>query len=562
MAVRGFNKRRPGRIIAVGIMISLAVLTGVTVMTHLAYQRAEAELVVERDARLTFLSAFRLKVELDKFSQTLEDLSRSDILLSRTIAAQRKASTDASFLLADFDGGVVRLDNFGRVVSSEPYRAEITNQDWSNREYFREMLSSQTVVFSNAVNDGPNGEMVVAVSVPIQDENSQFNGAMVGMFRLGQKAVSSFYASIVRLRLGQSGHTYVVDGNGLILFDSMSDRVGHVYSEETSGIDLSSSSGAVRTVDAGGNDIVASYASIPGTPWKLITEDKWVILNSPNRTYINWLLFAMILGIFLSVTGLIVFIRLRNRELDRLSEVEDETQLSRHLKQKLLPKQLPLLPGWNLKVFHQPAAQASGDYYDFMYLQDGRLMLVMAEVAGVGVTAMLKLATLRAGIRGAGQRLLSPAEALEFSSALICSESPLDASIKCVVGVFDHATGNFEFACAGNAQAFHQNGGITRILVTPGAPLGSGLENRYQQSQTLLHPGERILLTCDSIIQVTNPDGESFGQERLLEVLNRIPEDGVSTMDLLTSELRAFSGYGWEPEGDLTILLLESIPER
>ncbi len=562
MAAHRLKKRRPGRLIAVGIMISLALLTGVTVMTHLAYQRAEAELVIERDARLTFLSAFRLKVELDKFSQTLENLSRSDILLSRTTAAQRKASTDASFLLADFDGGVVRLDNFGRVISSEPYRAEIINQDWTNREYFREMLTTQSVVFSNAVNDGPNGESVVAVSVPIRDENDQFSGAMVGMFRLGRKAVSSFYASIVRLRLGQSGRTIVVDENGVILFDSLSDRVGDQYSAETSGIDLSSSSGAVRTIDSEGHDIVAAYATIPGTSWKLITEDEWVTLNSPNRNYINWLLFATILGIGLSVTGLIVFIRLRNRDMDRLSEAENETFLARNLKQKLLPKQLPLLPGWNLKVFHRPAAQASGDYYDFMYLQDGRLMLVIAEVAGAGVPAMLKLATLRAGIRGAGQRLLPPAEALEFSSALICSESPTDASIKCLVGVFDPASGNFEFACAGNARAFHENGDSTSILTAPGAPLGSGLENRYQQSQVLLKPGERILLTCDNIIGVTNQAGEHFGEARLLEVLKRTPEDTMPTIDLLMGELRAFSGNGWEPEGDLTILLLERIREE
>jgi serine phosphatase RsbU (regulator of sigma subunit) len=314
-------------------------------------------------------------------------------------------------------------------------------------------------------------------------------------------------------------------------------------------------------VDPDGHDIVVAFANIPGTPWKLITEDEWGILNSPNRTYINWLLFAMILGIVFSITGLIVFIRLRNRELDRMSEAENDTHVARQLKQKLLPKQVPLLPGWNLKVFHKPADEVSGDYYDFMYLQDGRLMLVMAEVSGRGVPAMLKLATLRAGLRGAGQRLLSPAEALEFSGALLCSEPGLDAEVKCLVAVFDPASGQFNFACAGQAQAYHQNGAGASILATPGAPLGSGLDNHYQQNQTVLRPGERTLLSCDSIIGVKNNVGELFGEQRLLDVLTREHEDDIPAMDLLINELRTFSGNGWEPEGDLIILLLESVRE-
>lgn len=561
MVPKRSKTRRPGRMIVVGVIISLSLLIGVTVMTHLAYQRSEAELVIERDAQLTFLSATRLKVELDKFSRSLESLARADILPSPSIALQRKASRAPDTQMADFDGGMVRLDNFGRVVNSEPFQAEIINQDWSNKEYFRELLSSQTVVFSNAVNDGLNGESVVAISVPILDDTGQFMGALVGMFRLGQSSVSTFYASIVRLRLGQSGHTYVVDDNGVILFDSGSNLVGHIFSEETSGIRLSEQSGAARTVDAEGNDVVTAYASIPGTPWTLVTEDQWTILTSANRQYINALLLIMVVGIVFSITGLIVFIRLRNRALDALSATENETHLARQLKRKLLPKQAPILPGWQLNVYHHPASQVSGDYYDFVHLLDGRLMLVMAEVTGSGVPAMLKMATLRAGFRGAAQRLLTPAEALEFSSGLLCSETASDATTKALVGVFDSISGKFEFACAGDAQAYHINGTVTSVLATPGAPLGSALDNRYQQNQILLRSGERIVLSCDSVVGVQNPSGEQYGEQRLLDVLTRQADDDVSTMDRLIGELREFSDVEWEPTGDLTILMLESISE-
>lgn len=562
MFSRGAKNRRPGRVIVVGVIISLSLLIAVTVMTHLAYQRAEAELVIERDAQLTYLSATRLKVEMDKFSQTLEGLARADVLPSPSVALQRKASRGPETQFADFDGGIVRLDNFGRVVNSEPFRPEIINQDWSNKEYFRELLSSQSVVFSNAVKDGPNDESVVAISVPILDYTGQFMGALVGMFRLGRTSVSTFYASIVRLRLGQSGHTFVVDDNGVILFDSSSNLVGKIYTEETSGIRLSEQSAAARTIDAEGHDIVTAFASIPGTSWTLVTEDEWTILTSSNRQYINILLLIMVVGIVFSITGLIVFIRLRNRALDNLSEAENETNLARQLKRKLLPKQAPILPGWQLNVYHHPASQVSGDYYDFVHLLDGRLMLVMAEVSGSGVPAMLRMATLRAGFRGAAQRLLAPADALEFSSGLLCSETSSDATTKALVGVFDSVSGKFEFACAGEAQAYHVNGKVTSVLATPGAPLGSSLDNRYQQNQIMLRSGERIVLSCDSVVGVKNPTGDQFGEQRLLDVLTRQGDEDGSTMDRLTSQLREFSGEEWEPAGDLTILMLESIHEE
>ncbi len=54
------------------------------------------------------------------------------------------------------------------------------------------------------------------IAAPVRSPNGEFLGALAGMFRLGESAISPFYASIVRLRLGQSGNTYLLDGMGKI----------------------------------------------------------------------------------------------------------------------------------------------------------------------------------------------------------------------------------------------------------------------------------------------------------------------------------------------------------
>ncbi len=258
--------------------------------------------------------------------------------------------------------------------------------------------------------------------MPILDEGGQFSGAMVGMFRLGQSTVSPFYASIVRLRLGQTGNTFVVDSQGKILFNSASNLVGEQYSSRVTGIPLGQNSGAFRTLDVHQRDIVVAYAAISGTPWTLVTEEDWAVIIQPVQKYINLLLVLMILGMVIPSAGLGVLLYLSNRNTISRSNFEGEMRFARQVKQNLLPKQIPKLPGWNLSAYHQPSEIGSGAYYDFMFLPDGRFMLAVGEVAEKGLSAMMKLATLRTTLRGAGQRLLAVDEALECSNTIICPE--------------------------------------------------------------------------------------------------------------------------------------------
>ena len=187
----------------------LAALAGVAVFTYLAYQRAASQLVVERDQQVTYLSAARLKDELLKFSDVLVALARmpeiyrGELRRSTRGAAQGQSAPGR---LRQRRGAAGQLRQSAR---REPERPEILGADWSDRDFFRELLADARRFFSDATQDGPDGAGVVVISVPVLGENGEFVGALAGMFRLGEPRVSSFYASIVRLRLGQGGNTYV-----------------------------------------------------------------------------------------------------------------------------------------------------------------------------------------------------------------------------------------------------------------------------------------------------------------------------------------------------------------
>ena len=83
--------------------------------------------------------------------------------------------------------------------------------------------------------------------------------------------------------------------------------------------------------------------------------------------------------------------------------IEQELRIARLIQQTLLPKELPEMPGWNIAAYYQPARAVGGDFYDFIYYDDGRLGLVVGDVTDKGVPAALVMATTRSILRSSAQ---------------------------------------------------------------------------------------------------------------------------------------------------------------
>ncbi len=290
------------KIITWSFVPTAIILIVVALVTYYAYQQVTEKLVIERDQELTRLSAGQLAAGLAEYTDRLTALARTADVYQNDPAAQRDALKGASNRLAIFDGGVLILDTFGTVVAVEPKRPEVLGQDWSNRAYYREIVRSQIrgsprPVFSDIIADGPGDAEVIVVAVPITGEQGEFVGTMVGMFRLGTTGVSTFYGSIVKLRLGESGNTYLVDGNGRVIYHSDTGYIGEDFSTQTVVQQvLSGQVSAIRTHDLDGRDIVAGFAPVPGMPWGLVTEESWTTLTSASRGYGRFLLLLLVLG--------------------------------------------------------------------------------------------------------------------------------------------------------------------------------------------------------------------------------------------------------------------------
>lgn len=309
------------RIVAWSFVPTSIILLAAALIIFFAYERVTQQLLVERGAQLARLSAARLATELAEFPEALDSLARTSDVYQGAEADRRDALRGAANRLALFDGGVVLLDAHGVVVASQPERPADVGADWADRPWFRAIVNGSGPAFSDVASDGPEGVRVVVVGVPVTGENGEFRGVLAGMFRLGATSVSAFYGDIVKLRLDESGRSFLVDARGRAIHSPDSSRIGADLSAEAPVARfLAGGEGALRTKDTDGTDVVMGYALVPGTGWGMMSVDTWSYLSAPSRGFRQTLLLLLILGVI--VPAAVVTVGVRRITRDSYAQLE------------------------------------------------------------------------------------------------------------------------------------------------------------------------------------------------------------------------------------------------
>jgi PAS domain S-box-containing protein len=286
------------KILAWSFIPTAIILLAVALVAYYAYQQSTFELVIEQNRELARLSAGQVANEMTEYTGNLTLIARTLSDFRASPQGQAAALERAANRLVVFDGGVVFLNEYGKVLAAQPERPEIVGQDWSDRSYFRRMAQSPGSLLSEVVNDGPGGEPVIVVAVPVSGMQGEFLGVLAGMFRLGAPTVSPFYGSIVKLRIAPNAAAYLVDQNARVIYHSDSQQVGENFATRSAVQDvLRGKVDAVRTRDAAGSQIVVAYAPVPGTQWGLVIEANWQALLRASRSYGGLILVLLALGI-------------------------------------------------------------------------------------------------------------------------------------------------------------------------------------------------------------------------------------------------------------------------
>jgi serine phosphatase RsbU (regulator of sigma subunit)/anti-sigma regulatory factor (Ser/Thr protein kinase) len=244
------------------------------------------------------------------------------------------------------------------------------------------------------------------------------------------------------------------------------------------------------------------------------------------------------------------------RERERF---EQELRVASLIQQTLLPEDVPHLDGYDVVAYYQPAREVGGDFYDFLYFDNGRVGLVIGDVTDKGVPAALVMATTRTLIRAAAERLESPGLVLERVNDLLHPDIPPRMFVTCLYAVLDPESGRLQYANAGHDLPYvRRQDGVGELRAT-GMPLGLMPGMTYEEKEIVMSKGETILFHSDGLVEAHDPDGEMFGFPKLKSLMASHP-GGASLVEYLLEELAQFTGPGWEQEDDVTFVSLELQP--
>jgi serine phosphatase RsbU (regulator of sigma subunit)/anti-sigma regulatory factor (Ser/Thr protein kinase) len=249
-------------------------------------------------------------------------------------------------------------------------------------------------------------------------------------------------------------------------------------------------------------------------------------------------------------------VRQQQIELQARERLEQELRVARLIQQTLLPKELPALAGWQVAAYYQPALAVGGDFYDFIYLPDDRVGLVIGDVTDKGVPAALVMATTRAILRAATQGLDSPGMVLQRVNDLLCPDIPSKMFVTCLYAILDPASGRLLFANAGHDLPYRRSDGRALELRATGMPLGLMPGMTYEENEVTLAPGESILFYSDGLVEAHNSKRDMFSFPRLETLIAGHP-DSSTMINFLLDELARFTGADWEQEDDVTLVTLE-----
>ena len=246
-------------------------------------------------------------------------------------------------------------------------------------------------------------------------------------------------------------------------------------------------------------------------------------------------------------------VREQEVEVRARERLEQEMRVAQLIQQQFLPKRVPELAGWQIAAFYRAAREVGGDFYDFIELPNKQVALVIGDVTGHGVPAALVMATTRSILRSDAPRLVSPAAVLARANQLLHGDIPPNMFVTCLYAVLEPATGRLVYANAGHDLPYVRGNRGVRELRATGMPLGLMADMTYDERETVLDPGEGLLLHSDGIAEAHDPARVMFGFPRMRDLVGRV-EAGQPLIDELLNDLGRFTGAAWEQEDDITLV--------
>ena len=242
--------------------------------------------------------------------------------------------------------------------------------------------------------------------------------------------------------------------------------------------------------------------------------------------------------------------------------LDHDLEIARDIQRILLPSEAPAIDGFQISGINVPARLVSGDYFDYIRVDDERLGVAIADVSGKGVPASLIMAICRSVLRAEAARNPSPADVLRKVNRQLYPDIKEDMFISMAYLILDHHRDSITLARAGHDAPLlykHRSQTVTPVK-SPGMVVGIDSGNVFDRLTVdfaiSLERDDCLVLYTDGVTETLNAEEDEFGLDRVIQAVRARANDGAQAIvKKIIQDVRDFTG-SLPQNDDITLIAI------
>lgn len=247
--------------------------------------------------------------------------------------------------------------------------------------------------------------------------------------------------------------------------------------------------------------------------------------------------------------------------------MEGELNVAKEIQMSMLPLIFPAFPKRNEIDIHAiliPAREVGGDFYDFHFLDESRIYLVVGDVSGKGVPAALMMAVTKTLLKSRANLDSSPASILTHVNNEIAKDNEACMFITVFLGILDLTSGELVYSNAGHNPSFiiGENRALKSLSDLHGPVIGAMEDMTYSESSVTIKKDDILFAYTDGVTESQNKEGNFFTNKKLEDILESKSYNTVKELtELVIDKVKDFE-KGAEQFDDITVLTLQYLFEK
>jgi sigma-B regulation protein RsbU (phosphoserine phosphatase) len=258
--------------------------------------------------------------------------------------------------------------------------------------------------------------------------------------------------------------------------------------------------------------------------------------------------------------------------LDRLLKVAKEKErlqadldIAKEVQEQLYPRAVPRVEGLQITALLNPAKSVSGDFYDYQQIDDHHCTIALGDVAGKGISAALLMANIQSAMRAQLRAAQQAGGSVDTAAMVSQINKHLQANTTTekyatfFFSVYNDQTGELVATNAGHLPPILLRGSQVHRLDVNGMVVGVFANAQFDSSSVTLQKGDLLLLYTDGITEPENEYDEMFGEDRLIETVQRVAHK--PNEEILREVFDAVNHWTFAPDSadDMTMMIIRKV---